>query len=1290
MLDPHDNAESQFLVVADARDQDAMARRLNSMAGPPAATSSNAPAPTEALTPEKVAAEAAAAQPPAPTMLEKIADTVRGIQGKISAAIDKVPGARPVFEADATIGTYMKGLMAGTTEPMTAEQMVEKMAADRVKGKIHDGLTALDMVLQQPGGQAWAAAAHTAAEFVTPINVLLGGLPRALAGAKGGKAAAKPAETGVSTEPIKPVYTADQLTSQKADALARQTAPATDVERTTKTETVELNEYQTAAQQAKFELQTYDSERGGYRVFTEADKGGAPDVTGFKSTAPEWYKDLTGPLPKGAEAIRLTRKDVDAALNKFAEGTAPSTPKEQLVWDRISGDVQPETLTRPYTSSVQKDMGPLNEQFSSAFTKGITGEGSVSQDIITQGRDLELKSLREQMAAAPDDAAKTVLQSEISKLERQGANEQRATLQQQLEATNDPAQKSALQAQLADIEKRYPAVTVTPISAKSPADPQAVPMGTKQVKIDFNALTTPEAIEQAKQTLWETKKAQFGTKTMGELERGTKPIPIEDAKLMAAWSRTTPDDLLAELRGQQVKMEEIYKNALFLEASEREAETAAAAFKAGTLSQDGFLDAVTRYQAIGKATAGKGTDAAQTLRIMREDAIQHPLKRYRAAMRDLEKAGVAVGKDGEMEALADIMLNVDKNVVAEVLSKPHWTDFLQEYVYFSYLSNPATHAVNLTGSVFLTPLQAIMERQIAGLLPGEGVRATEALAMGRAWVSTMQNAWRAVADSYRTDGKAGVMELLDRVTQGQQSKLDRGIMPAFARQNVPESLRAGWLGSVAQGVGMLLRVPTKALQTEDALMRGINYNMEIAAQAVRETAAKSLTDAATINSSIADLTMRPSVKAQLSAQQFGAVQTFTDELSRGGQGLQSFLQEHPLLKISVAPFVKTPVNIAHYYWERTPILNLAAKSLRDDLTAGGTRAQLAQAKIVMGAGLAGIGATLASGGYITGKGPSDPDTRKLWLQTHQPYAVKIGDQWVGYNRLDPIAMSLGEAADAVMLMQEATDQSAWESVPSVLIVANARIITSKTYVQGIAKYIDAIEEAARNPDQTGQIIAKREKEHASVLIPGIVSGINKAFFETQQREVNTALESVESRIPSVSATLKPKLDFFGDPILTEGWPVDLVSPVFLKRAKTDPVAEEMVKQKASPSMPPHVIDGIRLTSDEYHDLVHIFGKEATIKGLTLHDGMKALFDDQMGPTYTARTDSATGGTGKKTLIEDLSTLYRQQAFKLFMDSHQDFTKRYLEKLGTTRENLTGERPSSSRLGPVPKRGMPHP
>lgn len=54
-----------------------------------------------------------------------------------------------------------------------------------------------------------------------------------------------------------------------------------------------------------------------------------------------------------------------------------------------------------------------------------------------------------------------------------------------------------------------------------------------------------------------------------------------------------------------------------------------------------------------------------------------------------------------------------------------------------------------------------------------------------------------------------------------------------------------------------------------------------------------------------------------------------------------------------------------------------------------------------------LGSAFLLGGYmmnksgtLTGAGPQDPTDRKVWLQTHQPYSIKVGDQWVRYDKFD--------------------------------------------------------------------------------------------------------------------------------------------------------------------------------------------------------------------------------------------------------------------------------------------------
>ena len=94
---------------------------------------------------------------------------------------------------------------------------------------------------------------------------------------------------------------------------------------------------------------------------------------------------------------------------------------------------------------------------------------------------------------------------------------------------------------------------------------------------------------------------------------------------------------------------------------------------------------------------------------------------------------------------------------------------------------------------------------------------------------------------------------------------------------------------------------------------------------------------------------------------------------------------------------------------------------------------------------------------ITGGGPKN-EKEKAALQATgwKPYSIKIGDTYVSYQRLDPIATPLGIIAD---LAQVGKDISATESKDDMklvhafdaFIIAMTRNVTNKSYLAGIQK-----------------------------------------------------------------------------------------------------------------------------------------------------------------------------------------------------------------------------------------------
>ncbi len=64
------------------------------------------------------------------------------------------------------------------------------------------------------------------------------------------------------------------------------------------------------------------------------------------------------------------------------------------------------------------------------------------------------------------------------------------------------------------------------------------------------------------------------------------------------------------------------------------------------------------------------------------------------------------------------------------------------------------------------------------------------------------------------------------------------------------------------------------------------------------------------------------------------------------------------------------------------------------------------------------------------------------------------------------------------------------------------------------------------------------------------------------------------------------------PALFSGLGPDLVSPVFMSTDRNDPVIEEMLRLKVTPSMPQGQIGGVKLTPGQYEELVQMAGKPA--------------------------------------------------------------------------------------------------
>jgi hypothetical protein len=179
------------------------------------------------------------------------------------------------------------------------------------------------------------------------------------------------------------------------------------------------------------------------------------------------------------------------------------------------------------------------------------------------------------------------------------------------------------------------------------------------------------------------------------------------------------------------------------------------------------------------------------------------------------------------------------------------------------------------------------------------------------------------------------------------------------------------------------------------------------------------------------------------------------------------------------------------------------------------------ARQVVGLGVvAGLGA-LYSADRLTGSPPADAAGRASWdANGIKPYSIKVGDQWVSYQRVEPFATVMGLAADTFKLTDrymsgKMTPNKEYEEVLEAswsLLKAN---VLEKTFLQGFADMITAFD----NPNMAKGYFDNLAKR----LIPAGANTIARSL-DPYEREatgvgLEGTLEKMQQRIPILRESL---------------------------------------------------------------------------------------------------------------------------------------------------------------------------
>tara|TARA_R110000737_G_scaffold28052_2_gene46586 strand:+ start:2804 stop:4942 length:2139 start_codon:yes stop_codon:yes gene_type:complete len=169
----------------------------------------------------------------------------------------------------------------------------------------------------------------------------------------------------------------------------------------------------------------------------------------------------------------------------------------------------------------------------------------------------------------------------------------------------------------------------------------------------------------------------------------------------------------------------------------------------------------------------------------------------------------------------------------------------------------------------------------------------------------------------------------------------------------------------------------------------------------------------------------------------------------------------------------------------------------------------------------GLGALLGMGALwdadrLTGSVPDSAADRNQWQANgKQPYSIKVGDEWISFQRVDPFAMVLGLAADTFEMNRKLASGEVRKSEQVEYLQAASygmlkSNILEKTFLQGFADLL-AVAESPREARAYLDGVAKR-------VVPAISNTFARGL-DPYEREAVGLGDKLKQRVPGLRETL---------------------------------------------------------------------------------------------------------------------------------------------------------------------------
>lgn len=444
--------------------------------------------------------------------------------------------------------------------------------------------------------------------------------------------------------------------------------------------------------------------------------------------------------------------------------------------------------------------------------------------------------------------------------------------------------------------------------------------------------------------------------------------------------------------------------------------------------------------------------------------------------------------------------------------KPTLPEILDEYRYINLLSSPKTHIVNFTSNAL----------QVAGLAPATKLFTGGIDAVGAAMTGRARQAYAAEAGAYYKGSVNSINEA---------SKKALEVLRGAAKIARPD------VAQIPTGAKLLkpFQIIPRALEASDVFFRTIAEGGEKNALAFRyakqgkeltETA-KALINEEAKNKAAYSIFRMPNDPQNLTGQGYilSAIDKFTQKivkpLRRDLQIKDRTIWNPAKLLI---PFVETPMNIFKQGFEYSPfgVANLPGAANKQE--------QLAKALIGSTVALGAYG--LAVNGNTTWRAPANEKDRQIFYDSgRKPYSVKIGDKWVGYSRLGPIAYPIALATAINWYLTE-NPKAATEANEKRLMNVLSGIggyFADQSYVEGLNNILQVLSGDVRG---TAQLIGNAPAQYIplSSLMRWANNIIDNVYRQSEKGfSLKSTIQNIAKGIPGASQTVPPILGPTGEP-----------------------------------------------------------------------------------------------------------------------------------------------------------------